>query len=196
MSYEQRHNEANGENNQDGHQDNLSWNCGAEGPTDDAAINALRRRQKLNFLTTLFLSQGVPMLLNGDEAGHSQQGNNNTYCQDNELSWINWEKADRELMELTSRLIHFRKEHPVFSRKHWFMGKPIHTRGFTDNAHFEPIDFQLPEEKFGKCWKIIWDTANPERCTAAQSAQKDCQSARSKLTASERSIIVLVSPRS
>jgi isoamylase len=146
VSYEQRHNEANGENNQDGHQDNLSWNCGAEGPSDDPGINALRRRQKLNFLTTLLLSQGVPMLLCGDEAGHSKRGNNNTYCQDNELSWVDWEHADAELMELTSKLIHFRREHPVFSRKHWFKGKPIRRKGLTDIAWFLPDGTEMEED--------------------------------------------------
>ena len=94
VSYNDKHNEANGENNQDGANDNNSWNCGAEGETDDPAINALRWQQKRNFITTLLLSQGVPMLLAGDELSHTQQGNNNTYCQDNELTWLNWELTD------------------------------------------------------------------------------------------------------
>ena len=96
VSYNEKHNEANGENNQDGANDNNSWNCGAEGPTDDPAINALRWQQKRNFITTLLLSQGVPMLLAGDELSHTQQGNNNAYCQDNELTWLNWELTDEQ----------------------------------------------------------------------------------------------------
>ena len=124
VSYNDRHNEANKEDNKDGAEDNRSWNCGVEGPTDDAGINALRNKQKRNFLATMMLSQGVPMLLAGDELGHSQQGNNNAYCQDNEISWIDWSKADQELIEFTAKLIHFRKEHPVFARKQWFKGKP------------------------------------------------------------------------
>lgn len=110
VSYNEKHNEANGENNQDGESNNRSWNCGAEGPTEDQAINALRQRQKRNFLATLFLSQGIPMLVAGDELGRTQLGNNNSYCQDNEISWINWENADQELIELTSKLIHLRTE--------------------------------------------------------------------------------------
>ena len=96
VSYNEKHNEANGEDNQDGANDNHSWNCGAEGPTDDPAINALRWQQKRNFMTTLLLSQGVPMLLAGDELSHTQQGNNNTYCQDNELTWLNWDLTDEQ----------------------------------------------------------------------------------------------------
>src|SRR5690606_7147184 len=118
VSYNEKHNEANGENNNDGHDHNLSWNCGAEGPTDDPEINKLRRRQRRNFLATLFLSQGVPMLCGGDEYGRTQHGNNNGYCQDNEISWLAWERDDEALalMDFTSRLIHFRREHPVFRR--------------------------------------------------------------------------------
>ena len=105
VSYNDKHNEANGENNQDGANDNNSWNCGAEGPTDDPAINALRWQQKRNFITTLLLSQGVPMLLAGDELSHTQQGNNNAYCQDNEITWLNWELTDdaAELLRLCAR---------------------------------------------------------------------------------------------
>jgi len=146
VSYEQRHNEANGENNQDGHADNLSWNCGVEGPTDDQGILALRQRQKRNFLTTLLLSQGVPMLLSGDEMGHSKKGNNNTYCQDNELSWLDWGRADKELIELTCRLIHLRRKHPVFSRKQWFQGKPVRGRGLTDIGWFLPDGAEMEDE--------------------------------------------------
>ena len=211
VSYNERHNEANGENNMDGAQNNRSWNCGVEGPTDDPNIIKLRNRQKRNFLATLLLSQGVPMLLAGDETGHTQNGNNNAYCQDNETSWINWEKADKSLIEFTASLIHLRKSHPAFSRKHWFQGRPVKTSGMTDiawflpdatemtdehwntgyakslgiflyggglhtvdqenkpvvddsfymifNAHFGPLEFKLPEAKYGKCWKLLWDTS-------------------------------------
>src|SRR5205085_2736322 len=107
VSYNEKHDEANGENNQDGESHNRSWNCGAEGPTNDANILALRNKQKRNFLTTLFLSQGVPMLVAGDELGKTQRGNNNAYCQDNELSWINWHNADNDLLSFTQKLTHF-----------------------------------------------------------------------------------------
>jgi glycogen operon protein len=125
VSYSEKHNEANGENNADGESHNRSWNHGAEGPTDDAAINTLRARQKRNFLVTLLLSQGVPMLLGGDEFGRSQNGNNNAYCQDNELSWYRWDEVDAELLEFTRSLIEFRRSHPVFQRRRWFQGLAI-----------------------------------------------------------------------
>jgi glycogen operon protein len=119
VSYNSKHNEANGENNNDGANDNESWNCGVEGPTDDLAINALRERQKRNFLATLMLSQGVPMLCAGDEISRTQHGNNNGYCQDNELSWHDWDLDDsrRTLLEFTARLIHYRRQHPNFHRR-------------------------------------------------------------------------------
>jgi isoamylase len=122
VSYDGKHNEANLEENRDGTDDNRSWNCGAEGPTDEPEVNALRRRQQRNFLATLLFSIGVPMVLSGDERGRTQHGNNNAYCQDNELSWLDWsldgERA--ELLEFTRRLLTFRKEHPVF-RRNWFL---------------------------------------------------------------------------
>src|ERR1041385_6843829 len=116
VSYNEKHNEANGEDNRDGTNSNRSWNCGVEGPTDDPAINALRLQQSRNFVATLLLSQGVPMLLAGDEIGHTQLGNNNAYCQDNEISWLNWESTDqdRELLAFVQRMITLRKRHPVF----------------------------------------------------------------------------------
>jgi isoamylase len=122
VSYEKKHNEANGEKNRDGESNNLSWNCGAEGATDDPEVLALRARQKRNLLTTLFLSQGVPMLLAGDEMGRSQQGNNNGYNQDNETSWVNWSlsPADKELLAFVSRIVALRKAHPIFRRKSFF----------------------------------------------------------------------------
>ena len=123
VSYNSKHNEANGEDNRDGTDDNRSWNCGVEGPTDDPSIAALRARQQRNFLTTLLLSQGVPMLLGGDEHGRTQGGNNNAWCQDNEISWIDWESADRELLGFSRRLIELRRAHPVFRRRVFFQGK-------------------------------------------------------------------------
>jgi glycogen operon protein len=122
VSYNEKHNEANGEGNRDGTDDNRSWNCGAEGPTDDPSIETLRVRQQRNFLTTLLLSQGVPMLLGGDEHGRSQGGNNNAWCQDNEISWLDWGAADRELLGFARRLIELRRAHPVFRRRTFFQG--------------------------------------------------------------------------
>jgi glycogen operon protein len=125
VSYDGKHNEANGEDNRDGERHNRSWNCGAEGPSDDPVVQTLRARQQRNLIATLFLSQGVPMLLGGDELGRSQRGNNNAYCQDNELSWYDWESADEGLVEFVRRLARLRREHPVFRRRGWFQGKPI-----------------------------------------------------------------------
>jgi isoamylase len=126
VSYNHKHNEANGDGNRDGSDDNRSWNCGAEGPSDDPAVNALRARQVRNFLVTLFLSQGVPMLLAGDEMGRSQAGNNNAYCQDNETSWLDWSLADAEhdLLVFTETLARLRRDHPVFRRRRFFRGRP------------------------------------------------------------------------
>ncbi len=122
VSYNHKHNEANGEDNADGADDNRSWNCGAEGPTDDPEILALRARQQRNLLATVVLSQGVPMILHGDEVGRTQGGNNNTYCQDNETAWIDWSDVDEELLEFTTALIRFRSEHAVFRRRRFFTG--------------------------------------------------------------------------
>jgi glycogen operon protein len=123
VSYNDKHNEANGENNKDGTDDNRSWNCGAEGPTDDPDINALRARQQRNYLTTLLLSQGVPMLLGGDEFGRTQGGNNNAWCQDNEISWFNWKQCDQDLLAFSRQVIALRRAHPVFRRTKFFEGK-------------------------------------------------------------------------
>jgi glycogen operon protein len=127
VSYNDKHNEANGEENRDGTTNNRSWNCGVEGPTDDKNIQALRAKQKRNMLTTLLLSQGVPMIYAGDAMGHSQNGNNNAYCQDNDLSWLKWELTaeDRDLFAFVQRMINLRKRHPVFRRRHFFQGRPI-----------------------------------------------------------------------
>ncbi len=138
VSYNEKHNEANGEDNRDGDSHNRSWNCGVEGPTDDPAVQALRARQSRNFLATLFLSQGIPMLLGGDEIGRTQGGNNNGYCQDNESSWYDWHSADRTLLEFTRRLIRLRRDHCVFRRRRWFQGRPIHGSETTDIAWFRP----------------------------------------------------------
>ncbi len=134
VSYNDKHNEANGEGNRDGESHNRSWNCGVEGPTDDPAVAALRRRQQRNLLATLLLSQGIPMLLGGDEIGRTQHGNNNAYCQDNELSWFDWEHADQDLLRFTAELIALRRKHPTFRRRRWFMGRPIHGDGVVDIA--------------------------------------------------------------
>ncbi len=144
VSYNHKHNKANGENNQDGESHNRSWNCGHEGPSRDPAIVQLRQQQKRNLLTTLFLSQGVPMLLAGDEISRTQKGNNNAYCQDNEISWLNWKKADKELLEFTQKLIHFRKSHPAFRRRRWFQGQPI--KGIEDIAWFLHDGTEMSEE--------------------------------------------------
>ncbi len=145
VSYNEKHNQANGEDNRDGTDDNRSWNCGVEGPTDDPEVLALRARQQRNFLVTLMLSQGVPMLLGGDESGHTQQGNNNAYCQDSPLSWMDWEHADNDLLEFTRRLILFRQAHPVFRRRRWFQGQPIHGADQDDIAWFHPEGEQASE---------------------------------------------------
>ncbi|HEU4469839.1 MAG TPA: glycogen debranching protein GlgX [Flavisolibacter sp.] len=148
VSYNEKHNEANGENNNDGESHNRSWNCGVEGPTDDPGILALRQKQKRNFLTTLFLSQGVPMLVAGDELSRTQRGNNNAYCQDNELSWINWDKADNDLLQFTQKLINLYKSHPVFSRRRWFQGRPVKGIGLEDIAWFLPDGSEMSEENW------------------------------------------------
>ena len=124
VSYNRKHNEANGEDGRDGWDDNRSWNCGIEGPVDDPGVVALRGRQQRNFLATLLLSQGVPMLLAGDELGRTQQGNNNPYCQDNEISWVNWDEADNDLSEFVRVLTELRRDHPVFRRRRFFRGAP------------------------------------------------------------------------
>ncbi|NIJ54298.1 glycogen debranching protein GlgX [Dyadobacter arcticus] len=212
VSYNEKRNMANGENSMDGESHNQSWNCGVEGPTTDQEILDLRNKQKRNFLTTLFLSQGVPMLVAGDEWGRSQGGNNNAYGQDNEISWLNWEQADEKLLRFTQQLIAFVKTHPTFRRKHWFRGMPIKGKGLEDiawflpegtempeenwkhdhakslgvflngkgirhmdpkgkpiyddsfymifNAHYEPVNYILPPEKYGSQWRKVIDTAN------------------------------------
>jgi glycogen operon protein len=146
VSYNDKHNEANGEDNRDGENHNRSWNCGEEGPSDTPEVLGLRRRQKRNFLTTLFLSQGVPMLLGGDEIGRTQLGNNNAYCQDNELAWYDWAHADTELLQFTRRLIGFRHRHPVFCRRRWFQGRLIHGSEVSDIGWFTPAGVEMSED--------------------------------------------------
>jgi isoamylase len=146
VSYNEKHNEANGEDNRDGESHNRSWNCGAEGPTDDSAVNELRARQQRNFLTTLLLSQGIPMIVAGDELGRTQQGNNNAYCQDNEISWLDWDSTDRGLLEFTRRVIQVKREHPVFKRRRWFKGRALHGRDVADIAWLRPDGESMSEE--------------------------------------------------
>ncbi len=150
VSYNQKHNEANGEDNRDGDNHNRSWNHGEEGETDDPAIRTLRERQKRNFLATLMLSQGVPMLLGGDEIGRTQQGNNNAYCQDNEISWFDWALRDENLALLgfTRRLMDFRQRHPIFRRRKWFMGREIHGSGVRDIGWFSPTGEEMGQEEW------------------------------------------------
>ncbi|MCP2621714.1 glycogen debranching protein GlgX [Mycolicibacterium smegmatis] len=149
VSYNEKHNEANGEDNNDGESHNRSWNCGAEGPTDDPEVNALRSRQQRNFITTLLLSQGVPMLAHGDELGRTQQGNNNVYCQDSELSWIDWESADTELLEFTQKVSALRSAHPVFRRRRFFNGRPVRRPGeprLPDIGWYAPDGSEMTDE--------------------------------------------------
>ena len=148
VSYNEKHNEANGEGNHDGHNENLSWNCGVEGPTNDPAILALRARQQRNFLATLLLSQGVPMLLAGDEIVRSQQGNNNAYCQDNGISWVDWQldRPRRELLEFTRLLIRLRHEHPVLRRRKFFQGRRIRGSEVKDLAWFRPDGKEMTDD--------------------------------------------------
>jgi isoamylase len=155
VSYNEKHNEANGEENRDGESHNRSWNCGAEGPTNDDQINALRARQQRNFLTTLLLSQGVPMISGGDEFGRSQKGNNNSYCQDNELSWFDWESLDESLLRFTRNLIALRRKHRIFARRRWFQGRPLHGTGVKDIAWFTPQGKEMSEED----WKAGFATS-------------------------------------
>jgi glycogen operon protein len=140
VSYNEKHNEANGEENRDGENNNLSWNSGVEGPTDDPAIRDLRERQKRNFLATMLLSQGVPMISHGDELGRTQQGNNNAYCQDNEISWIDWslDTDKRTLFDFVGKLIRFRLAQPVLRRRRYFQGRSIRGGGVKDVAWLAP----------------------------------------------------------
>ena len=162
VSYNHKHNSANGEDNRDGENHNLSWNMGREGPADRNLhlLNA-RLQQKRNFLTTLLLSQGVPMLCAGDELGRTQQGNNNAYCQDNEISWVDWdiERHDREFMEFVCELIKLRREHPVFRRRHFFQGRRIKGANVKDISWLRPDGQEMTDEEwnsfYARCMGLL-----------------------------------------
>ena len=151
VAYDAKHNEGNGEDNRDGTDHNLSWNGGVEGPTDDAKIREIRERQMRNFLATLFLSQGIPMLCGGDEIGRSQSGNNNAYCQDNDISWFQWSlsRPAARLLEFTQRLIRLRREHPVFHRRTFFHGRRVLGAASKDLSWFRPDGKELTEDDWG-----------------------------------------------
>ncbi len=157
VSYNEKHNEANGEDNRDGSDNNRSWNCGAEGPTDDPEINALRERQQRNFLATLLLSQGVPMLVSGDEIGRTQGGNNNAYCQDNEISWLDWTMTAerRALLDFVQRLTALRRAHPTFRRRDFFAGRPLLGSHLKDLLWLKPDGSEMTaeewEHEFARC---------------------------------------------
>jgi len=148
VSYNSKHNEANGEENRDGSDDNRSWNCGAEGPTDDPAVLELRARQRRNFLATMLLAEGVPLLLGGDEFGRTQEGNNNAYCQDNELTWLDWTAAARQsdLIDFVARLCRLREQHPVFRRRQFFRGTPAHDTLRDDLDWYRPDGLVMTPE--------------------------------------------------
>ncbi|WHT21802.1 glycogen debranching protein GlgX [Crossiella sp. CA-258035] len=162
VSYNDKHNDANGEDGRDGHDDNRSWNCGAEGPTDNQEINELRARQRRNFIATLFLAQGVPMLSHGDELGRTQHGNNNAYCQDNELSWVDWSllESNVDLLNFTRATARLRRDHPVFRRRRFFRGRPVRKgEELRDIAWFTPAGEEMTEQDwesgFGRCIMVF-----------------------------------------
>jgi glycogen operon protein len=154
VSYDHKHNEANGEDNRDGHSENISHNYGVEGPTDDPAIRAIREQQKRNILATLLFSQGVPMICGGDELGRTQQGNNNAYCQDNEISWFDWnlDESRQALLEFTRRAVHLRHRHPALRRRKFFQGRPIHGDDIKDVVWFRPDGREMKHEEWQAGW--------------------------------------------
>jgi glycogen operon protein len=154
VSYEHKHNEDNGEDNRDGHDHNISWNHGVEGPTDDPEIIAARERSKRNFMATLLFSQGVPMICGGDEISRTQQGNNNAYCQDNEISWYDWNLTEREqeMLDFTQRLIAYRKAHPILHRRKFFQGRRIHGSDIRDITWFRPDGEEMSDEEWEAGW--------------------------------------------
>ncbi|HEV3304671.1 MAG TPA: glycogen debranching protein GlgX, partial [Planctomycetaceae bacterium] len=162
VSYNQKHNEANGEDNRDGTDNNMSWNCGAEGPTDDPKINALRMQQKRNLMTTLILSLGVPMICAGDELGHTQNGNNNAYCHDDELTWLKWDLNDeqREFLEFVRTVSRILQEQPVFQRRNFFLGRSIREE-VKDISWFDPAGEEMDDESwkagFARCVGVRLD---------------------------------------
>lgn len=244
VSYNEKHNDANGEGNRDGESNNRSWNCGVEGPTTIKDVNDLRQQQMRNMFATLLCSQGIPMICGGDEVARTQQGNNNAYCQDNAISWTNWDFDDsqKDLLEFVSKLIHLRLEHPVLHRRRFFTGREPgdpddkipqvewmdHTGSIMDmedwsnthafsvmiylngsdipeadwygnqmvdnnfilifNAHYEPIMFTLPDERYGKKWRLVVDTHNPK-------GPELNYEAGFAITAQSRSFLLLMSDR-
>jgi glycogen operon protein len=154
VSYNEKHNEANGDNNTDGDSHNRSWNCGVEGPTTDPAIKALRARQKRNFMATLLLSQGVPMICGGDELSHTQGGNNNAYCQDNVISWLAWDldNEEKEFLEFVRNLVHFRREQPVLNRRKFFQGRPIRGSEIKDISWLNTSGHEMTDEQWNAEW--------------------------------------------
>lgn len=244
VSYNEKHNDANGEGNRDGESNNRSWNCGIEGPTTIKDVNDLRQQQMRNMFATLLCSQGIPMICGGDEVARTQQGNNNAYCQDNAISWTNWDLDDsqKDLLEFVSKLIHLRLEHPVLHRRRFFTGREPgdpddkipqvewmdHTGSIMDmedwsnthafsvmiylsgsdipeadwygnqmvdnnfilifNAHYEPIMFTLPDERYGKKWRLVVDTHNPK-------GPELNYEAGFAITAQSRSFLLLMSDR-
>ena len=244
VSYNNKHNEANGEGNRDGESNNRSWNCGVEGPTNIRDVNELRQRQMRNMFATLLVSQGIPMICGGDEVMRTQGGNNNAYCQDNEISWTNWDldESQQEMLAFVSKMIHLRLNHPVLHRRRFFSGRmpgdPVdkipqaewfdHTGSIMDmadwqnthafsvmiylngsdipevdwygnqmvdndfilifNAHYEPIQFTLPDERYGKKWKLVVDTHNPD-------GPELNYEAGFAITAQSRSFLLLMSDR-
>ena len=244
VSYNEKHNDANGEGNRDGESNNRSWNCGVEGPTTIKDVNDLRQQQMRNMFATLLCSQGIPMICGGDEVARTQQGNNNAYCQDNAISWTNWDLDDSQmdLLEFVSKLIHLRLEHPVLHRRRFFTGREPgdpddkipqvewmdHTGSIMDmedwsnthafsvmiylngsdipeadwygnqmvdnnfilifNAHYEPIMFTLPDERYGKKWRLVVDTHNPK-------GPELNYEAGFAITAQSRSFLLLMSDR-
>ena len=244
VSYNEKHNDANGEGNRDGESNNRSWNCGVEGPTTIKDVNDLRQQQMRNMFATLLCSQGIPMICGGDEVARTQQGNNNAYCQDNAISWTNWDLDDsqKDLLEFVSKLIHLRLEHPVLHRRRFFTGREPgdpddkipqvewmdHTGSIMDmedwsnthafsvmiylngsdipeadwygnqmvdnnfilifNAHYEPIMFTLPDERYGKKWRLVVDTHNPK-------GPELNYEAGFAITAESRSFLLLMSDR-
>lgn len=244
VSYNEKHNEANGEGNRDGESNNRSWNCGVEGPTNIPDVNDLRQRQMRNMFATLLFSQGIPMICGGDEVARTQQGNNNAYCQDNEISWTNWhlDKGRKELLAFVSKLIHLRLDHPVLHRRRFFTGREPgddsnmipqvewfdHTGSIMDmddwqnthafsmmiylngsdipevdwygnrmvdndfilifNAHYEPIMFTLPDERYGRKWQLVVDTHNPDEPELSYEAGFI-------ITAQSRSFLMLMSDK-
>ena len=169
VSYNDKHNEANGEDNRDGHNENRSWNCGVEGPSNDAAVLALRRRQKRNLLASLLLSQGVPMILGGDELSRTQRGNNNAYCQDNEISWSDWnlDERRREFLEFARRIVRLRREHPVFSRRRFVRADTLTPEGLKEIIWLNPEGREMAgsdwQQEFARCFGVYLAGAAIER---------------------------------